>query len=205
MAFNPAMDVGPVNPSGGGGGGSSMLAGLVLGGLGGLGNFFGQQAQAKAQKEMEKMRIAEAQRAQNQDVGLKESTLDPFRQQMQQARNLSMLDMRERTQPTSPYGLSERYANLVQAPVIDRTQPRTPSYTPSPDLLNWLSMIKQNVAGGQNQAPTMTNPGNYGKTSALDLLALQRDPTQAGYARGALFGPRPMMPALPAARAREMY
>lgn len=180
-----------------------MLAGLVLGGLGGLGSFFGAQSQAKAQKEVERMRIAEAQRAQNQDVALKESTLDPFRQQMQQARNLSMLDMKERYQPSQPYGLSKQYADLVQAPVIDRMQPRAPSYAPSPEMLNWLALIKQNVAGGQNQAPSMTSPANYGKTSALDLLALSQNPELAGTARGASFAPR-MMP-LPTARRQEEF
>jgi len=172
-----------------------MLGMSILGGLTGLSNFFAAKQQAKAQKDIEQMRIAEAQRSQNQDVALKESALDPFRQQMAQARNLSMLDMRGATQPTQFY-------NPIQ-PGQTRQAP-APSYTPSPELLNWLTMLKQNVAGGQNQAPTMTNPANYGKTSALDLLALAQDPSQAGYARGANFAPPPTTTRLPSRRRDEM-
>src|SRR5262245_58104941 len=152
------------NPFAGGGGGSPMLGMSILGGLSGLGSFFSGMSQAKAQKEIEKMRIAEQQRQQQQDVALKESTLDPFRQQMQQARNLSMLDMRGNYQPTASYSLGPWATDIYrqQAPGTAKAAleanppgPRQPNYTPSADLLNWLSMIKQNVAGGQNQAPSM--------------------------------------------------
>lgn len=185
-----------------------MLASLVLGGLGGLGSFFGQNQQAKAQKQIEQMRIAEAQRAQNQDVALKESTLDPFRQQMLQARDLQRLDQQQNLRAPTQYGMSNpRLTALVGGGLqpMDRSQPRQPSYTPSPELLNWLGSLKTNIAGGQNQAPTMTNPANYGHTSALDLLALQNGEGDAATAMGASRRPRSMMTAMPSARAREMF
>jgi hypothetical protein len=179
MAFNPAIDVGPMNPSSGGGGGN-MLGSLLLGGLGGLGNFFAAQAQAKAQKEAQQRQIAADAARQNQQIAYGESQLDPFRQQMMQGRNLSMLDMKQNYQPT------QQWSPLQPG---QTREARGPSYAPSPELLSWLSALKTNVAGGQNQAPTMTNPANYGQTSALDLVSLgmgngtgDRDPY---YAQGA--------------------
>lgn len=184
----------PGGSSSSGGMGGGMWPSLILGGLSGLGSLFGANSQAKKQKEIEQMRIAEQQRSQNQDVALKESTLDPFRQQMLQARDLSYLDQQQNLKSTSPYGISNaKYAALVgggQQP-MDRSQPRQPSYTPSPELLNWLGSLKTNVAGGQNQAPTMTSPANYGKTSALDLLSLMNGDGDPATARGASFQPRP--------------
>jgi hypothetical protein len=169
----------------------------VLGGIGGLFNFFSAMKQIKAQKEMQDKQIAANAALQNQDIASKESQLDPFRQLMSQGRDLSMLDMRQNYTPTQSYA-------PLQAGQTTRTDVRTPNYTPSPDLLNWISMIKQNIAGGQNQAPTMTNPANYGKSSALDLLSLAQNPGAAGYARGASFAPStPSMMMLPPGRRRE--
>ena len=170
-----------------------MLASLLLGGLGGIGNFFAAKAQANAQKQMQQQQIAADAARQNQQIAYGESQLDPFRQQMAQAKNLSMLDMRQGTRPT------QFYAPLQPG---ETRQAPGPSYTPSADLLNWISMIKQNIAGGQNQAPTMTNPANYGKTSALDLLALSSNPASAAYARGAN-NPPPPVTMLPPGRRRD--
>ena len=163
-----------------GGGGGNMLGSLLLGGLGGLGQFFAAQQQAKAQKQMQEAQIAENQRSQNQDIAFKESQLDPFRQQMMQGRNVSMLDMKQNYQPT------QQWAPLQPG---QTREARGPNYTASPELLSWLAALKTNIAGGQNQAPTMTNPANYGQTSALDLVSLgmgdgtgDRDPY---YAQGA--------------------
>lgn len=183
-----------------------MLASLLMGGLGGIGNFFAARAQANAQKEMQAKQIAANAALQNQDIASKESQLDPFRQQMAQARNLGILDMRQNYQPAQPYGMAAQYQQILnpnQTPTTYASAAdRKPLYTPSPDLLNWLSMIKQNIAGGQNQAPTMTNPANYGKTSALDLLALSSNPASAAYARGAN-NPPPPVTMLPPGRRRD--
>jgi len=159
-----------------------LLASLLLGGASGLGSLFGAKSQANAQKQMTQMQIDANKAAQQADIASKESTLDPFRQAMMQARDLSWLDQQQNLKPTQPYGLTGDYAKFNSAP-------REPAYTPSSELLNWLAMLKQNVAGGGNQAPTMTSPGNYGKTSALDLLALASGQGNAGSARGVNMAP----------------
>jgi len=187
-------DLGPIDPtmlpafgSGAASSGGSKMGfdpvSLALGGIGGLFNFFSVKNQIKAQKEQQERQIAADAARQNQQIGYGESQLDPFRQLMAQGRDLSQLDMRQNTTPPPMY-------SPLQAGQTQRETPiQTSRYTPSPELLDWLSMIKQNIAGGQNQAPTMTNPANYGKTSALDLLALSKNPSAAGYARGASFAP----------------
>jgi hypothetical protein len=182
-----------------GGGGGFPWAKYLLGGFSGLGNFFGARNNAKTAKEIEAMRIAEQQRAQNQTTAFQESQLDPYRQLMMQGRDLSRLDMQQFTKPTQAYGISDpKTAAIVGATPYDRSQPRTPSYAPSADLLNWLGSIKTNVASGQNQAPTMTNPANYGKSSVLDLLALQAGNGDPATARGRNQTPLPASPQFPA-------
>jgi len=168
------------------GGTGSLLGQYALGGAKGIGDYFGARTNAAAQERINAANIEAARQRQQADIAARESELDPFRQQMMQGRDLSRLDMMQNTKPTQAYGISDpKTAAVVGATPYDRSQPRTPVYAPSADVLNWLAMIKQNVAGGQNQAPTMTNPSNYGKTSALDLLSLASgNPQDAAYARG---------------------
>jgi len=183
-----------------GGGGGFPLGSWLLGGFKGIGNFFTGRENNKTQKEIAQMQIDAARQRQQADIAAKESELDPFRQLMSQGHDLSRLDMMQNTKPTQAYGISNpQFSSLAgNATPYDRSQPRQPTYAPSPDLLNWLAMIKQNVAGGQNQAPTMTDPRNYGKTSALDLLSLQSGgPQAAAYARGANQSPLPTAPTAP--------
>lgn len=110
----------------------------------------------------------------NQRVAADESQLDPFRQQMAQAGDMARLD---------------RLAHASYDPItIDSVgsratgyQPKLSggsTYQPGADVRAGAEAIKQSVMKGQG-APTMTNPANYGKTSALDLTAPGTPPATA--------------------------
>lgn len=103
------------------------------------------------------------------DLASKESTLDPFRQQMMQAGDISKLDRIERGS-YSPVHMtpSGPYASYV--PQMSGGF----NYSKSPELIQSAAALKRNVMGG-NTAPTMTDPTNYGKTAALDLVRIASD------------------------------
>lgn len=118
------------------------------------------------------------------DLAFKESTLDPFRQQAQQAGAMSKLDRLERG----------AYApvQLKAAPGYEGYVPTMTggfSYEKSPELRAGAGALKRNVMGG-NVAPSMTNPENYGKTAALDLLSIASAGADPGKVNGAAGAPR---------------
>ena len=107
------------------------------------------------------------------NLRLEESSMDPFRHQMAQARNIGKLDMMEHASFT-PRTITPpaRYAGKVP------TFAGGPSYAPSADVRSSAAALKQNVMAGQT-APTASDPRNSGRTGALDLLAVASgvDPT----------------------------
>jgi hypothetical protein len=100
-----------------------------------------------------------------QQTAERESELDPFRQQMDQAGDVASLDRLERASYTPHrYTMSPRGA----APQIESTGGY--DYTKSPELVAAAAALKNDVLSGHT-APTMTDPKNFGKTAVLNLLA----------------------------------
>lgn len=135
-----------------------VIASLIIGAVAGGANAVSGSAQ-NGSSNRNALRIAElqdrgaTQRTQMQ-TGLAESAMDPFRQQMFQARNLSRLGMMSAPRNTQTVSKDVRYQ-------------RTP-YTPSPELMSWLQAIQQNIAGGQNRAASVSGLTNG--SSAMNLL-----------------------------------
>lgn len=98
-----------------------------------------------------------------QRTALDESLADPFRHAMQQQNALGRLDMISRFNPTP-----------IQVPDSLRGYAPTmaPSYSASPDMRSWATAAQREIAAGRGTAPTMTDPTNYGRTGALDLMSL---------------------------------
>jgi hypothetical protein len=99
----------------------------------------------------------------NANRALQESTLDPFRHQVDQARDAAYLD--RQASPFKPPAGMEAF---------------TPSaLNPRPDMQTAAGLLRDDVLSGHT-APTMTDPNNFGKTGTLDLLTLinqRRRPT----------------------------
>jgi hypothetical protein len=112
------------------------------------------------------------------EVASRESLADPFRQQNAQATSLGMLDR---------IATAQRGTTSINVPPeMQRFMPtRTGgySYEASPDLRTAAKLLQRSVASGET-APTMTNPANYGATSARNL----NDPGSIG------MGARPNTP-----------
>lgn len=117
-----------------------------------------QQAQQFAQGQL----FSEQQALRN--TALEESLADPYRQQMNQAKDLTALDViaRARNTPVS-ISVPGKYASYV--PTISGGF----NYDMSPDMREAAKRIQRSVASGET-APTMTNPANYGRTAALNLV-----------------------------------
>ncbi len=116
---------------------------------------------SRRQQESEDERNQMTEEQHLRQTALRESEMDPFRHQMFQGRNLTSLDMlqnlgRGGNRITPPANVAP-YAGSVR-----------PSYTPSDTLREHASRLYNSVAAGQT-APTMTDPANYGRTSALNL------------------------------------
>lgn len=95
-----------------------------------------------------------------------ESKLNPFRQQLDQAHTIGALDMAQNARISpAKVAVSGRYASAV--PQMSGGF----SYAPSQEYTDSAGALKRDVMLGHS-APTMTNPSNYGKTSALDLSSL---------------------------------
>jgi hypothetical protein len=158
-----------------GGAGSSSVLGmspstyeLIYGAAGKGLEAYGNSKQASEQRKAELLRA-------QMGVAADENARDPFRQQMAQIRNLGQMDMMQSMKAPAPAGPSGPYAR----PAGEGVQPG--SYAPSAEMLQWIAQMKRNVAGGQNTAPTMTNPANYGKTSVMNLSSPQPPaPTMPG-------------------------
>lgn len=161
---------------------------LILGAASAASSAGGSIAAGKMNRRGERVareQLAQQKAQQDQDVAVKESMLDPFRQQMSQATDISALDRMERGSytPVKLQGGPSRYAG------------NTPSfaggfsYEKSPELIASAGALKRNVMGG-NVAPTQTNPANRGKTATLDLLRIASDGVDPGTVNGASGPPR---------------
>ena len=151
---------------------------LILGAAGSAQGAAGSVASGKMNKRAEQIareELAARKAAGDQDVALKESMLDPFRQQLSQAGAIGTLDRMERATytPSKMTNLPSRYAKYV--PQMTGGY----SYQKSPELISSAASLKRNVMGG-NVAPTMTNPANFGKTATLDLLRMSADGVDPG-------------------------
>ena len=98
------------------------------------------------------------------ELALRESELDPFRHQLNQAGALSDLDMLE---------LANLSPVSVQAPPgMESFMPQFSggfSYSPSPELRAAAGELKNSVLAGQT-APAMNTPSSYGRTGAIPIL-----------------------------------
>lgn len=109
--------------------------------------------------------LSEAQGTQR--TALTESLANPFRHQVDQTRALTSLDMLQQ------FGQGGRHVTPPSnvAPYSGNVRP---GYAPSDRMRTAAGTLFDNIAGG-NTAPTMTDPTNYGKTAALDLVRIASD------------------------------
>lgn len=152
-------------------------------------------AGAKASKADRDFQAAQLQKsidakaaADRMGVAADESKLDPFRNQMSQANDIASLDRMERA-TYSPVRLSGAPAYAQYVPQVSGGS----NYTKSPELVSSAAALKRNVMGG-NVAPTMTNPANYGKTGALDLLRIAAQGVDPGTVSARSGAPGPVSP-----------
>lgn len=165
-----------------GSGGSGALSWLpwILAGASaasGIAGSISSNKQAKTAEQLAREKMAQDAAMQTQDIASKENTLDPFRQQLAQAKDIGQLDLMERASysPTklTPSGPYASYVPQMSGGF---------SYTKSPELTASAAALKRNVMAGRT-APTMTDPNNYGRTAALDLVSLASsgaDPATVG-------------------------
>lgn len=99
-----------------------------------------------------------------QNIAYQESLADPFRQQMFQGKDLGMLDMMGQPQPQGNYAPAGRYATPGRPPAAG-------GYQPSPELMQWLLALKNDIAGGQNRAPSVAGNGTASTMNLLDPVA----------------------------------
>jgi hypothetical protein len=134
-------------------------------------------ARIKAEKELAQMNAQAAWQRQTQQTASEEASLDPFRQQLYQGNAISWLDRmeRERLDPINFDWSGNPYAHFI--PQMSGGY----SYEQSPELRQSAADLKRNVMSGMT-APSMTDPANYGRTAALNLLATAGgvDPASAG-------------------------
>jgi hypothetical protein len=146
---------------------------IIAAGASGLGAYASSRSKNKdraLEEQLSAERIAAQADINRQDVALKESLANPFRNQLDQAGSIGALDRMERSTYT-PFKLSgapPRYAGSI--PEMSGGY----SYEKSPELISSAAALKRNVMGA-NTAPTMTNPANYGKSAALDLVRIGAD------------------------------
>ncbi len=135
--------------------------------------------QRKSQEQLSRESLALDREQGLMDTAARESELDPFRHQLDQAGALSKLDRLERASysPVS-VNLPDRYAQYK--PTISGGY----SYERSPEVKAAAGALKQNVLAGRT-APSMTSAENYGKTATLDLTGNADPRTDAAFSMGA--------------------
>lgn len=128
------------------------------------GSYLSQKSANNASAQAQDKNLEAEAAAQQQKTALEESMANPYRQQMAQAGSLQALDLAERGNytPVQMDFTGSRYGSNV--PKLNGGF----SYSKSPELTNAAGALKASVLAGQG-APTMTDPANYGKTSALSL------------------------------------
>lgn len=125
------------------------------------------EARIKAEKELAALNNRASWERQTQNIASEEGALDPFRQQVQQGNAISWLDRmeRERLDPVNFDFSGNPYASYI--PKMSGGY----SYEQSPELRSSAAALKKNVMSGA-VAPSMTDPANYGRTAALNLLGV---------------------------------
>lgn len=113
------------------------------------------------------------------DVALKESLADPFRHQRSQYQNLTAIDMLRQFGSGGP-------RVTPPANVAPYTGQVRQGFKPSSSLMGSLDALENSIRGG-NTAPTMTDPANFGRTSAVNINAATGQPGQPG---GGVSAPR---------------
>lgn len=193
-AGSSALGSGAGTGAGVGGGAATTAAGLTKGDYAGVGvnaagsllsSYFGaknanEQAglTRQAALDLQHNDLAASTAKDTQSLAGRESELDPFRNQMSQAKDIGQLDRLERAS-YAPVKLG-----MPSGSPYAKYMPQTSggySYEKSPELMASASALKKNVMGG-NTAPSMTNPDNYGKTGAMDILGVmagKKDPTSS--------------------------
>lgn len=121
----------------------------IAGGAGAASSAVSSSKQNKSQQAMTREQIAAEKEAQARDIALKESEMNPFRQQLAQAGSLSSLDQLERGayKPVSVQGAAP-YAQY---------KPQMSggfSYEKSPELVAAAGALKKDVLAG-NRAPSV--------------------------------------------------
>jgi hypothetical protein len=157
---------------------------LILAGASGSVDALSALINRKRTEQLSREQLQAQRDLQNQDVASKESLVDPFRQQMNQATDISALDRMERGAytPVRPMSVPSRYAGTV--PSFGGGF----SYEKSPEMIASAGMLKRNVMGG-NVAPSMTDPTNYGKTATLNLLRIASSGQDPGSVNGTAGAP----------------
>lgn len=186
-ALSTSSSLRTVAPMVAGSGGVDPVTALLAAGsglAGGIAGAISNANNAKRTAQAQREAIQAQQQNATQNIAADESKLDPFRQQVSQAHDLFDLDRMERA-TYSP-------VHLAAAPGYESYVPQMSggsSYTKSPELIAAAAALKRNILGG-NVAPTMTDPTNYGKTAALNLLAIASANKDPGQVSGAVGAPR---------------
>lgn len=146
--------------------GAMEIIALLSGITQGAGNSIAAAGQGKRAMQQHRETLAAQKDTRNQATALTESGMNPFRQQLHQARSVADLDVLERAS-YNPVKLTPAAPYAGMAPQMSGGL----NYTKSPELVRSAAALKANVMGG-NTAPTMTDPKNFGKTATLDLVRL---------------------------------
>lgn len=131
--------------------------------LGGLGGAMSAKDKAKkAAQEAEKDRQLTRDRD-RQALAANESQADPFRHTLAQMNAAQAFDQMANTRQKTAYipGLNPKFAPKLGG-----------GYQASDEMRGAANAARSAVLGGQGQAPTMTDPNNYGQTGVLNLLAM---------------------------------
>lgn len=170
-----------------------VTAAALIGAGGGFlksigGGIAGRGKEKRAAKEAQKERDFQRERD-VRGVAAEESMADPFRHSLAQMNAAAAFDQMQNTRPKtiSLPGLNPKYMPKLGG-----------GYQPSQELRDAAGAARTSVLAGQGQAPTMTDPTNYGKTGALNIIALlmkqglldPNDPRLAGIAQIAGGGAR---------------
>lgn len=142
-----------------------LIGSAVSKGLGALGGALTNKSNQKAaDKRSAADRLHEKDLATQRLAG-DESMANPFRHVNDQVGAAFTFDQIANTKPKtiSLPGLNPKYMPTLGG-----------GYQPSATMTGAATAARDAVLGGQGTAPTMTNPGNYGTTGALDLMTVLR-------------------------------
>jgi hypothetical protein len=133
-------------------------------------NAVSSSKQNESQRQMSREEIAAQKEMQAREIALKESELNPFRQQLAQAGSIASLDRLERG--------AYKPVTLQGAAPYAQYKPQMSggySYEKSPELVASAGALKKDVMSG-NRAPSAIQPPGSSQpadlTALLDLLAM---------------------------------